>query len=104
MHRTVQTSVPKAPHPDTLADGDLLIIDEANGLLICYCPRNRCGALYALEVELWKMISPISFGDWLQVIEAQGIRLPEGANRQRWFDRIEAVTLLASGGANQAAN
>lgn len=94
MNRRISVFAPKAPHPDSLADGELIIQNDAQQLLVMYCPRNRTGGLYYVEMGTWALQTPIAFGDFLAFLKQRDIQLPDGPDLQRWLDRVEAVTLL----------
>ncbi len=82
---------PTAPHPDTLADPLMTIADAEQGRLVCYCPRNRCGAVLHIEAGLWAIYSPMSVGEFINTIGQRGIALPQGPDLERWLAAIGAT-------------
>jgi hypothetical protein len=91
--RTTRVFAPKAPHPDSLADPELTIGDADLSVMIHYDPRNRVGGIYYVELQNWSLHSPINFAGFIDHVQRTGLRIPDGADLQRWLDRIEAVTL-----------
>lgn len=102
MSETRQTAVvPRAPHPDTLRDASRIILDASGTRLLCWCPINRCGAIYNTEVGIWAMEGPISFQEFVVALDGRGITVDDGPDAQRWVAEGltgDAVRSTAPGG------
>lgn len=83
---------PLAPHPDTLSEAVNTIqgIGPAGRVLVTYCNRNHCGAVFFMEIDQphWRMYSPIPIGELIQSCESSGIKLPDGEDLQRWLTAV----------------
>lgn len=88
--KTLKVPQPTAPHPDTLKDPELTIMDTGRGRLVCYCPRNRAGAVLHIEAGLWAIYSPMSVDEFVNTIGERGIALPQGADLERWLTAVGA--------------
>lgn len=88
----IKAPVPRAPHPDTLADPDLTIMDVDRGRLICYCPRHRAGAVLHVEAGLWAIYTPLGVDEFIATIGERGIALPKGDDLARWLTAVGAST------------
>jgi hypothetical protein len=84
--------VPKAPHPDTLADPHLTIASAEQDKLICFCPRNKCGAVLHVASGLWAIYSPLSFIEFYNTIGERGIELPKGHDYELWMQSVALAT------------
>lgn len=88
--RKQSTVIPRAPHPDTLRDPQLTILDSSGTCLICYCPRHRCGAIYHIEIAVWSMEQPIGFSEFLRALKARNLIVEDSEDLQRWIDACTA--------------
>lgn len=90
----IEAPVPFAPHPDTLADNRMTILSADKSRLICYCPRNHCGAVLHVQLGLWAIYTPMSFREFFNTLGQRGISLPQGPDYETW---IQAIALAAAG-------
>lgn len=85
------TAVPRAPHPDTLRDPRYTILDASGTRLLCWCPRHRCGAVYAVEVGVWTLQTPVGFGDFVTALRANGFVVDDSPDLVQWIDACTAA-------------
>lgn len=91
----IRATPPLGPDRTTLLNPEHTISDESGTRLLCWCPVNRCGAIYHTEANLWTMHVPISFADFLQAIKLHGMAPAAcGDDLARW---IQANTQPAPG-------
>lgn len=87
--------MPRAPHPSTLRDPTLTILDASGTRLLCWCPIHQCGAIYHTEAHIWSMEAPLGFDEFLVALRARNILPADGADDlSRW---IETCTQPALG-------
>lgn len=90
----IEVPVPRAPHEDTLKEPQLTILSADKSRLICYCPRNRCGAVLHIQLGLWAIYSPLSFREFCNTLGQRGIMLPQGDDHETW---LQALALAVPG-------
>jgi len=95
MRNKMQIPLPQAPHPDTLADPRLKILSADRDKLICYCPRNHCGALLDIQAGLWAIYCPLSFQEFYNTLGQRGVALPAGDDYETW---LQALGMAADAG------
>lgn len=87
---------PHGIHPDTLNSGRHVLQIQSEGkatVLACYCPRNFVGAVFYPHLGFWEMFTPIAFGDFLEVLGAGRVIVPDNPDANDW---IEACGLTAA--------
>lgn len=89
--------LPQAPHPDTLKIPYLTILSADQSQLICWCPRNHCGAILNIKVGLWAIYCPMSFQEFYDTLGMRGVTLPQGSDYERW---LQALGLAAADGVS----
>lgn len=90
MKSKMQTTIPCAPHPDTLRNPDFTILDATGTRLLCWCPRHLCGAIYHGELRIWSMESGISFGEFLIALKARNYVVDDSDDLARWIETCAA--------------
>ena len=90
---TERTTVyaPRAPHPATMVDRNLMISDATGNVLIVYCPRHLVGGVYDVRAPCWSLFGPITPTEFVSAFERLGVRIADGPNLQLWLDSIAAV-------------
>jgi hypothetical protein len=91
MSESAYVYAPRAPHPDTLADRNLLIRDATGNALIVYCPRHLVGGIFDTRAPCWNLFGPITPTEFVSSFERLGILIADGLDLQRWFDNIAAA-------------
>ena len=86
---TIRTFLPRAPHPDSLADQRLSITDAGGTLLVHYDPRHRCaGIWYPAPIAKWTIFTPVSVEEFLAALPRLGVQIADGPALQKWLDAI----------------
>lgn len=77
----IRVPTPHGLHADTLATSNrfLSVETDRGGLLVCYCPLNRSGALFVTQSHFWQIWTPCSFAQFLVSLDLLGIA-PARAN------------------------
>ena len=88
IEQGMQVKLPRAPHPDTLNNPQMLILSVCRKQLICYCPQHRCGAVLQIDTDVWIMHNPVSFVEFYNTLAQRGIELPEGEGHDAWLQAI----------------
>lgn len=88
--------IPRAPSSGALQNPELAIGDAEEGLVVLYDPGQRVGAIFWRELGMWSVLTPIELGAFIQWLQTNRIRLPEGEDLARWFDAIERARQLAA--------
>lgn len=97
--RHVTVPAPRLPHADSFADPRLSITDEDGTVLLTYCPKHQCAAIFNIGNQLWSVYSPISLHTFLDLIPRLGFKLAETPALHAWLDAIsEGAQLPASRG------
>ena len=91
MNETALVYAPRAPHPDTMSDRNLMIRDASGFALIVYCPRHRVGGIYDTRAPCWNLFGPNTPTEFVGSFERLGVSIADGAGLQRWMDAIAAA-------------
>lgn len=79
---------PLAPAAETLTDPQFTIRDKSQAMLVCYCPRNRCGAIYHIDPGMWCLWVPIDLPSFLGSLHDRKIELAAGPDLESWLDAV----------------
>lgn len=82
---------PRAPHPSTMADRNLMIRDATGCALIVYCPKHMVGGIYDTRAPCWNLFGPITPTEFVGSFERLGVSICDGPDLQRWMDTIAAA-------------
>lgn len=87
------TPMPRAPRAGTLRDPRYTILDASGTRLVCWCPVNRCGAIYVPAAGVWNIHVPISFAEFLAALKANRIVVDSSPDLLTWIDACTAAEL-----------
>lgn len=75
----MKTPIPYGPHFDSVGDPRLGMSIPAAGIVIVYCPRHACAAMYQVASDRWLISTPIEAVDFLKMLESRHFELPTDA-------------------------
>jgi hypothetical protein len=98
-----QIPEPRGPHADSQADPLLAFESGDRTVLVVYCPRHRCGAIFDRADGTWLMHQPVTLDRFCDMLDDLDVVLPPDANLQAWIDRVTAVLLELHPASNEPA-
>lgn len=91
MNERTAIYAPRAPHPSTMTNRNLMIRDSTDYALIVYCPRHLVGGIYDTRAPCWNLFGPITPSEFVGSFERLGLSVADGPDLQRWMDAISAA-------------
>ncbi|GEM_PF-3044502 len=85
---------PVGPSRETFTRaGALLQSSSADGRhqLVVWCRQTLAGAVYHVDLGMWSITAPITLEAFVQSLSDRGYVLPDGPDRQTWFDVVSGV-------------
>lgn len=83
---------PQAPSAQSLEDPRRTI--RAGGLLVHFDLERKVGGLYSLQQGGWTMFHPVEPAEFIQLLPAFDVVIPDSPDRQAWLAAICSTTAL----------
>lgn len=84
---------PKVPSHDTLTNPSMMIRDATGAVLCVYCPKNKCGGLYDLQLHGWTIFGPLTADEFVRALPRLNVRIADGPDLQVWLNAIAAPSV-----------
>lgn len=88
---------PLAPSAESLSDPRRTI--RAGGLLIHFDLERKVGGLYSMRKNGWTLFHPCEPDEFLQLLPAFDVVIPESPGRHAWLAAICSTTACGPSGA-----
>ena len=72
------------------------IMTQDGDQIATYCAQTSTGAIFRLGTQCWVLTGPVSLGEFLGALAANGALLPDGEDLQRWLDAVAGPDHVAA--------
>jgi len=75
---------PLLPPLEFLSDPSYSIRSDCGRALVSYDPMTRTGFVYHLAEQVWSIVTPLDFKDFLASLQQEGHAITDSADARRW--------------------